>query len=213
MSCNKCEELELELLSEDEEFEMDVDFKGEVINVGGITEETDPTVPEWAKQPEPPTIPVDRIYNPTSENAQSGIAVNEAFEIFKEQYQQIKNVTLQEISYMALLEQLKTFGAIRFNTGGQDFTGSSTDLNLPRGEYLAFYNGASSYCLELTSAIAYRFSEHDLFDTGEYTFSVSSPLWEAQTNISKVFRSLGDIDTALDNIIAIQNSYIGGVSE
>lgn len=155
----------------------------------------------------------DQSYIPTSENAQSGIAVNEAFEIFKEQYQQIKKVTLEEVSYMALLEQLKTFGAIRFNTGGQDFTGSSTDLNLPRGEYLAFYNGSSSYCLELTSAIAYRFSGHDLFDTGEYTFSVSSPLWETQTNLSKLFRSLGDIDTALDNIIATQESYIGGVSE
>lgn len=45
-------------------------------------QETDPTVPEWAKQQDPPAV--DQTYNPTSENAQSGLAVAEAIEASKE---------------------------------------------------------------------------------------------------------------------------------
>lgn len=125
----------------------------------------------------------------------------------------IKEVTLPEITYDVLLETLKREKAIRFNTRGQDFTGSSTEVNLPRGEYLAFYNEASSYCLELTSAVAYSFNGFDLFDTGENTYTVSSPLRSAQGSIYNLFLSLGDIDKALDNIISIQESLIGGVTE
>lgn len=91
MLCETCCLIELEILDfEDDEITLDVDFEGEVINVGGgIARETDPTVPEWAKQPNPPTYTakdvgalskedVDQTYNPESENAQSGKAVAEA---------------------------------------------------------------------------------------------------------------------------------------
>ena len=42
---------------------------------GSITQETDPTVPNWAKQPLPP---IDLNYKSNSINGQSGLAVNEA---------------------------------------------------------------------------------------------------------------------------------------
>ena len=43
---------------------------------GGITNETDPTVPAWAKTPLPP---IDQAFQKTSTNAQSGIAIENAF--------------------------------------------------------------------------------------------------------------------------------------
>ena len=43
---------------------------------GGVTQETDPTVPNWAKQPLPP---IDQKFDKTSQNAQSGIAIENAF--------------------------------------------------------------------------------------------------------------------------------------
>lgn len=115
---------------------------------------------------------------------------------------------------MALLEQLKTFGAIRFDTGGKDFTGSSTDMNLQRGEYLAFYGKSSCYCLNLTFAIAYNFYGADLFDTGEYAFVVSSPLERVQTDIFNFRHSLGDIDKALDELHTYAQALVtGGADE
>lgn len=45
---------------------------------GGVAQETDPTVPNWAKQPLPP---IDLEYTDDSLNAQSGIAVKQGIDL------------------------------------------------------------------------------------------------------------------------------------
>lgn len=149
---------------------------------------------------------IDQTYDPDSENAQSGIAINEAFKLFSAQHQQITKVTLEKVTYLALLEAIRTYGAIMFDTLSEPFTGAETELNLPRGCYVAFYEHAQVACWHFDSGVLYRLVGYDRFDTGEYTFYVTSSFVELQN-------AVGDINTALDNIIAIQESYIGGAFE
>jgi uncharacterized protein YuzE len=88
------------------------------------TNETDPTVPEWAKQPEPPVAEVDSSYNPKSKNAQSGAAVAEAVagavvsanSYTKEYLSNIEN-SLQELD--------KSIGELELTPGPQGAEGKS----------------------------------------------------------------------------------------
>lgn len=116
---------------------------------------------------------------------------------------------------MALLEQLKTFGAIRFSTGGKDFTGSSTNIDLPRGDYIAIKQAEGTACiLGLQDGYIYTFSGFELFDDGVYYFSVSCPLLSLQRFTSDIFHSLGDIDKALDELHTYAQTFItGGADE
>ena len=88
---------------------------------------------------------------------------------------------------------MKTHKAIMFDTLTERFTGAETELNLPLGCYVAFYEHGQVACWHFNSGVIYTFYAFDLFDTGDYTFYVESPVVELQ-------KSVGDIDTALDNI-------------
>ena len=156
---------------------------------------------------------VDQTYNAHSENAQSGIAVGEALYQFAQELkwesadlELIRKVTLKEVTYNALLEAVLTYGAIMFDTFTERFTGAETELNLPLGCYVAFYKHGQVACWHLNSGVLYILVGYDLFDTGDYKFYVTSSFVELENKV-------GNIDTALDNIIAIQNSYIGGADE
>lgn len=59
--------LNLNAYMQEEEQAMAVGFK-DVIRTGGVVQETDPTVPEWAKQPEKPGYSVDEIERAVGED-------------------------------------------------------------------------------------------------------------------------------------------------
>lgn len=118
----------------------------------------------------------------------------------------ITKVNFEEVTYEALWNAVKTHGAIMFDTLTESFTGAETELNLPLGCYVAFHEHGQAACWHFNSGVLYKLVGYDLFDTGDYTFYVTSSFVDLENK-------LGNIDAALDNIIAIQNSYIGGASE
>ena len=60
MNCNNI--IELEILEDEANMELDVEFKGDIIRLGGGDFiETDPTVPDWAKQPNKPNYSADEV--------------------------------------------------------------------------------------------------------------------------------------------------------
>lgn len=88
---NQCKALNFQII-EEEPVNAKLNFQGEIINTGAVSEEVieaavdkyfeknpvvveeiDPTIYEWAKQPNPPQV--DQTFNPSSENAQSGLAI------------------------------------------------------------------------------------------------------------------------------------------
>lgn len=115
----------------------------------------------------------------------------------------ITKVNFEAVTYKALLEAVQTHKVIMFDTFTERFTGAETELNLPLGCYVAFYEHGQIACWHFDSGVLYRLVGYDLFDTGDYKFYVTSSFVELENKV-------GNIDTALDNIIAIQNSYIGG---
>lgn len=179
------------------------------------------TVPEWAKQPEKPTYTaeevgalskkdIDQTYSPESENAQSGKAVAEAIADFAEGKVQINYVELSEYTYDKLIEFARQNYIMSFNTRGWVFSGSSTGINLPNGGYLTIYDSANSTlsCWLLRTGELYIVKEQGATQESNYfpTYGVYCKTKELEANF-------GNIDTALDNIIAIQESLIGGASK
>lgn len=165
---------------------------------------------------------VDQTYNPESENAQSGKAVAEA----------IKNIeTIVDLGTMSVQEVYE----YDFKEGVFYTYVNSNFAPMQKGPILA-------HCYSRTvndENILYLFARDYtgvfyVFDLKNKTyvdviqehFAPRLTDWELNIDsfnpiannvvtaaINDINASLGDIDTALDNIIAIQEGYIGGASE
>lgn len=128
-------------------------------------------------------IAIDQTYKPTSENAQSGKAVAEAV------------------------------------TAVEDKIGDIETLNTPTEKILVnAINYIKTHCEEasyeafnLAATVEMRVGWLIELNTIDKTNTVAA-INELVGNIDSLGTQMGDIDTALDNIIAMQNSYIGGDS-
>lgn len=174
MNCNDI--IELEVLEDETNMELDVEFKGDIIRLGSSGEfiETDPTVPDWAKQPEKPIYTasevgalsiddVDQALDMMSANPQSGIAIGEYVD-------SLWDDVINEINKLDK---------------------------------------------ELTEEIAKKADTSSIPKiTVDQTFNEHSENAQSGKAVAEgINLALGDIDTVLDNIIAIQESLIGGAEE
>lgn len=73
MNCSNI--IELEILEDETNMDLNVEFQGDIIRLsgGGDFIETDPTVPDWAKQPEKPKYTAEEIGTLTAEQIESAI--------------------------------------------------------------------------------------------------------------------------------------------
>lgn len=73
MNCSNI--IELEILEDETNMDLNVEFQGDIIRLGSGGEfiETDPTVPDWAKQPEKPKYTAEEIGTLTAEQIESAI--------------------------------------------------------------------------------------------------------------------------------------------
>lgn len=151
---------------------------------------------------------VDQAYNPDSPNAQSGKAVWEATSAIIRNYQQLSKEGLAQITYDELWRRAKIYGGLTFHTRGSAFTGAETELNLPAGAYVVYYNESydTAGCWHLGSGVLYELHAFDLFDNGEYMYYVTSPFVELQS-------AVGNIDAALDELHNYAQALISGGAE
>lgn len=73
MNCSNI--IELEILEDETNMDLNIEFQGDIIRLGSGGEfiETDPTVPDWAKQPEKPKYTAEEIGTLTAEQIESAI--------------------------------------------------------------------------------------------------------------------------------------------
>jgi hypothetical protein len=128
--------------------------------------------------------PVDQTYNPESSNAQSGKAVAEA----------LKDI---DISGIDVSNKMDKFGLVFFLANEKD--PSKIDKT---------YLGIDSPELILSQIIEESGEDTSVILKGVSTPSNASN--DAVANKGYVDTAIGDIDSALDSIIAIQNSILGG---
>ena len=132
----------------------------EIPESGGITEETDPTVPDWAKQPEKPTYTADEV----------GALPSDTLIIKEEDIARIINETV-------------------------DFYGRKT-----------FYDGINTYSI-------FNDGNIDIGTSYGYKIKFGSDVSIKDKEVATkedIATAIGDVETALDNIITIQNSLMGG---
>ena len=160
---------------------------------------------------------VEQSYNPTSPNAASGVALGEVKDIMTNYIDtNIRPITIPQYrdlwTYEDLREASNTYKNFAFHTRGYNFTGSNTEINLPQGQYVCFqaYGWGGIGCWNLRETKVYYVIFEPVYDNNGKETSCK---YLVSCKIDEIEATIGDIDTALDSIIALQESYIGGASE
>ena len=157
------------------------------------------------------SITVDQTYNPESKNAQSGIAVEEALD---------KSVA---IKYLESPKENKTYmrdiesGYYVMSGYFQPYPNSKSTIVMDT-MYVAVARLAEGSHLMSISPLNFKITCYEILvdDTVADGFTYSrtvinlSDLHGLLARVDTLEAQTGDIETALDNIIAIQNELIGG---
>ena len=160
------------------------------------------------------SIVVDQTYNPESENAQSGKAVAEAVKDFVKNTDYANEETAGVVKvatptqYFSQGIIIDKFGTLKIDYANEDDIDREA-INKPITPQFLKYAvksvGDGYYVTEKKLGyVEDRISETDQRLTSEILIE--------RERIDFLNENLGDIETALDNIIAIQNSLIGGDS-
>ena len=150
---------------------------------------------------------VDQTYNPESENAQSGVAVTEALNTkMNKTGSAITGEEEIQLSHITEDEGMEYQASIKVNNDGITLSAPSSfynsiDIIGSRVEMYSSYFGTYIHGNEL-----YEESKVRIEDLVEPTKDGDA------VNLGYLNTQLGDIETALDSIIAIQETLIGGDS-
>lgn len=128
------------------------------------------------------SIAVDQTYNPESGNPQSGKAVAQAVADKQDKFADVLTYEKDDCSGFVINEPVAT---IRAGNGGLTLEGYTLALNSTESDYI--------YCSNKTLRYVGDPTEENEAATKGY-----------------VDRLIGDIDTVLDRIIALQESIMGG---
>lgn len=214
---NQCKALNFQIAKE-EPVNAELDFYGEIIQgSGGIKYETDPTVPAWAKEPTKPSYTADEVGAVPITRKIADIPLDADISVEELKNGLLKNYLEVTSRYVESLDDL--FSA----TGGYTGTSSSKvffgyirlqedDPNygkLPYSVYLAFAFKGDVICLDTNTFLWYTISQ-SYTDAG---FGYSVRVADNYATKEYVDGLVGDIETALDSIIAIQENLIGGATE
>ena len=160
---------------------------------------------------------VDQTYNPYSTNAASSRVVGQVQNSMTSYVD--TNIRPQSINrspdiytYQALVEESKFNRHFAFHTRGNSFTGATTETNLPAGQYVCFqvpgWGGIG--CWNLNEMKLYFVTYNEIYDENYNPIGYNCAVY---CKTDEIEATIGDIDTALDSIIALQEGLIGGASE
>lgn len=193
---------------------------------GGVVEETDPTVPEWAKQPNKPRYTADEVGAYSKEDADEKftgaktlvvnftkaddgtITADQTFDAIETAYEERKPI----LGFLTYTETTQMGGGatatITFNeqyyyVGGRTFT--SLQINKFRQIICNVWTDEWSLTIDAPMVKSSVVTQIDADSDDKHYPSAKAVVGFVDTKI-------GDIETALDNIIAIQNQLMG-VSE
>lgn len=160
---------------------------------------------------------VDQTYNPYSTNAASNRALGQVSNNLTSYID--TNIRPQTINrspdiytYQALVEESKFNRHFAFHTRGNSFTGATTETNLPAGQYVCFqtpgWGGIG--CWNLTEMKLYLVTYNEIYDENYNPIGYNCAVY---CKTDEIEATIGDMETALDAIIALQEGLIGGASE
>ncbi len=161
---------------------------------------------------------VDNVYNPESENPQSGVAVAEAINGVEPEMVLTTINSFEELFALVIDMPIFELGSRKLVNAivRTPITDKDTKTTLPSGRYLVVGHtwennvGCWSYGDNVLYSIQPLSYVHE--ETGELAFNYKVTS-STDFIVDYVGDLVGDIDTALDNIITMQESYIGGAVE
>lgn len=176
MNCNDI--IELEILEDETNMELDVEFQGDIIRLGGGEFiETDPTVPNWAKQPEKPTYTASEVGALDSDSMTT--ILTPVFTKIDKLFENVASTNLK-----LKLSFFKTFNI------------KSDDGTLPAGQYYGIsHTGNNIKCIKIGSQEMYNISKNTTY-IGEGTYITTYKVKEITNNSfvdAGVFNAIGEI--------------------
>lgn len=174
MNCNDI--IELEILEDETNMELDVEFKGDIIRLGGGEFiETDPTVPEWAKQPKKPTYTAEEVGALDSDSMTTiltgFVKIDKLFEDVASANQKLK---------------LSSFTTVNLK---------SDDGTLPAGKYYGIsHTNSNITCIKIGTQEIYNISKNTTYNGETYitTYKVKKINNNSFINAG-VFNAIGEI--------------------